>query len=263
MAKEIQRKSWISKYKRYIYIVTGGLLTGLLAFLITINTYKIDNEMINDRMKDIADDKGNKIALIQDQSSVRMIADNETDSQLLDVEIDDEVSISEGNIEITEEKTNIKQEEYIPATTTPKSNLESEKKELTFSWPLEGNISMEYAKDKLIYSKTLDEWITHNGIDIEGEEASPVKAVADGKVKDIKLDPRYGNTIIIEHESGYVSIYSNLTTTDLVKINKTISKGDIISGVGKGYGFESEENPHVHYELLKDGNNVNPLDFLK
>ena len=80
------------------------------------------------------------------------------------------------------------------------SNAEIEEiKEPVFSMPVEGEIIKEFAKDKLVYSDTLNEWITHTGIDIKAEKTSVVKAAEDGIVKFIKNDPRYGLTVIIEH----------------------------------------------------------------
>ena len=74
--------------------------------------------------------------------------------------------------------------------------------------PISGEIGLSYATEKLIYSNTLEEWITHNGIDILGEEAEPVKAIEAGTIESVKMDPRYGNTIIIKHNDEYKSIYS-------------------------------------------------------
>ena len=46
----------------------------------------------------------------------------------------------------------------------------------------------EYAKDNLVYSSTLEEWVTHMGIDIKADKTTVVKAAADGTVKSIKND---------------------------------------------------------------------------
>ena len=89
----------------------------------------------------------------------------------------------------------------------------------------------------------------------------PVKASADGIIKDKKVDPRYGNTIIIEHDDGYKTVYSNLSTLDLVEVGQEVKQGEIISGVGRGYGFEVEEGEHVHYEIWRDSVNVDPMEF--
>ena len=133
------------------------------------------------------------------------------------------------------------------------------KKELNFEFPISGDITLEFAKDKLVFSETLNEWITHDGVDILGEVAEPVKAAEEGVIESMKMDPRYGNTIIIKHDNGYKTIYSNLSTLDLVYVGKEVKKGDIISGIGDGFGFESKEGPHVHFEIMKNGEYENPV----
>ncbi len=125
-------------------------------------------------------------------------------------------------------------------------------------FPISGDIVLEFAKDKLVYSETLDEWIVHDGIDILGEESEPVKVVEDGVVESVKMDPRYGNTIIVNHGNNTKTVYSNLSTLELVFVGKEVKRGDIISGVGKGFGFESKEGAHVHFEIIKDGECVDP-----
>lgn len=89
--------------------------------------------------------------------------------------------------------------------------------EIKFVKPVDGEISKQYAKENLLYSETLEEWTTHLGIDIKADKATVVKAAADGKVKSIKNDPRYGLTIIIEHQDGYQTLYANLLTSEFVR----------------------------------------------
>ena len=77
------------------------------------------------------------------------------------------------------------------------------------------------------------------------------------------MDPRYGNTIIIAHENGYRTIYSNLSTQNMVYAGKKIKKGEIISGVGEGFGFEFKEGAHVHFEILDENrNSLDVVNFL-
>lgn len=128
-----------------------------------------------------------------------------------------------------------------------------------FLLPISGDVILEFAKDKLVYSETLDEWITHDGIDIYGKTAEPVKSAGDGTVESVKMDPRYGYTIIINHGNNVKTVYSNLSTLDLVYAGKEVKAGDIISGIGEGFGFENKEGPHIHFEIIKDGENINPL----
>ena len=91
----------------------------------------------------------------------------------------------------------------------------AENKNLSFSMPVEGEIVKDFAQDNLIYSNTLEEWTTHTGIDIKADKTTVVKSAEAGMVKTIKNDPRYGLTIVIEHENGFQTVYSNTEITYL------------------------------------------------
>ena len=112
--------------------------------------------------------------------------------------------------------SNMKKEIINEETQTKTINIEPKKEEKVpdpiFKRPVEGEVTTNFAKDTLIYSNTLQEWVTHNGIDIKADKATIVKASADGTIKSIKNDPRFGITVVIEHVNGYSSVYANLLT---------------------------------------------------
>jgi len=128
--------------------------------------------------------------------------------------------------------------------------------------PVFGTAYTEFSEDVLVYSKTLDQWSTHTGIDIKAEEGSPVRASMDGVVEELVNDPQLGLTIIINHGGKVYTKYSNLSTLDLVTINQKIKKGDVISGVGKTALYEIADNPHLHFEVIKEGKNIDPKKYL-
>lgn len=136
-------------------------------------------------------------------------------------------------------------------------------KELEFQAPVAGEIIKDFAIDNLIYSTTLEEWTTHSGIDIKAEKTSVVAAAETGTVESIKNDPRYGLTIIISHENGFKTIYSNLLTTEFVSENEVVEKGQTIATVGETASFEVADESHLHFEIYKDGTPVNPTIYLK
>lgn len=137
------------------------------------------------------------------------------------------------------------------------------KKELSFAKPVEGDIVKEYAKDNLIYSNTLQEWTTHLGIDIKAEKTTVVKSAEKGTIKSIKNDPRYGLTIVIEHENGYQTVYSNLLSSEFVVEGEKVEKGQSVGTVGNTAAFEVADEPHLHFEILKDNVQVDPNIYLK
>lgn len=137
------------------------------------------------------------------------------------------------------------------------------KKELAFQKPVDGEITREYAKDNLIYSETLKEWTTHMGIDIKAEKTTVVKAAEEGTVKSIKNDPRYGLTIVIEHQDGFQTVYANLLTSEFVVEGEKVEKGQSIGTVGNTAVFETADEPHLHFEVLKDSIQVDPSIYIK
>lgn len=137
------------------------------------------------------------------------------------------------------------------------------KKEITFVKPTEGEVICEYAKENLIYSETLKEWITHTGIDIKADKTSVIKSAADGVIKSIVNDPRYGLTVVITHDEGYETVYSNLLTAEFVVEGEEVAQGQTIGTAGNTASFESAMESHLHFELLKDGEYLDPSIYLK
>lgn len=141
--------------------------------------------------------------------------------------------------------------------------IEETAKDPSFIKPVEGEKIKDYSKDNLVYSRTLDEWTTHLGIDFAAEKTDIVKAAADGKVKSIKNDPRYGLTVVIEHENEFESIYSSLLTAEFINVGEEVKQGQTIATVGNTARFEISDETHIHFEIKKDGINVDPNIYIK
>jgi murein DD-endopeptidase MepM/ murein hydrolase activator NlpD len=158
----------------------------------------------------------------------------------------------------TQDPASTKKDEA-PKTTPKKATPE---KQQSFQMPVVGDVSLEYAMDKLVYSKTLAEWRVHNGVDIASDRGTPVKAVADGVISDIVNDPHYGISVIIDHGNSIKTLYRNLATDENVTVNQKVKQGEVIGSIGNTAMDESVEPPHLHFEVLKDGINENPMDYL-
>ena len=133
----------------------------------------------------------------------------------------------------------------------------------TMAMPTLGKVITTFAMDTLVYSKTLEQWNTHNGIDIAADLGSPIKAAMDGTVVEvISNDPKLGVVVVIDHGGGIKTLYANLQSDNLVKKGDLIKKGQIIGAVGKTAPYEIEDPPHLHFEVLKDGKNIDPQQYL-
>jgi len=99
----------------------------------------------------------------------------------------------------------------------------------------------------------------HTGLDISARPGTAVRATADGIVSFAGRSGANGNLVALEHGFGYSTYYAHNKKID-VKVGDVVKRGDIISYVGS---TGSSTGPHVHYEIWKDGKNVNPQPFLK
>ncbi len=149
------------------------------------------------------------------------------------------------------------------ATTNTEIKEEPKQRELQFVKPVEGDIMKEYAKENLLFSETLQEWVIHTGIDIKADKTTVVKSAEAGTVKSIKNDPRYGLTIVVEHDNGFQTVYSNLLTSEFVVEGEKVEKEQSLGTVGNTAAFESSDEPHLHFEILKDNVQVDPSIYLK
>ena len=128
--------------------------------------------------------------------------------------------------------------------------------------PVYGSIIYDFSMEQLAYSKTLEDWRTHSGIDISAARGTAVKAVANGVVSQALEDPKLGFTVIVDHENGYKTVYSNLASGDLVVPNQIVAQGESIGSVGDTASYEIALEPHLHFEVMKDDKITDPKLYL-
>jgi murein DD-endopeptidase MepM/ murein hydrolase activator NlpD len=98
----------------------------------------------------------------------------------------------------------------------------------------------------------------HPGIDISTEKGQPVYATADGTVDSAAYSGDYGNLIVIRHGFGLTTRYGHLSAF-AVKSGQSVTRGDVIGYVGS---TGRSTGAHLHYEILANGNLINPLQLL-
>lgn len=255
MRREARRKKE-DNFNTLIYISGGILVAAIIAFIITFIMYS---------------NKLNEQQLSIDTEKLAQIVPNE-EGELAEASTQIGKTVEESANNIVEQTNNSNQEKSTiennildneNSTKTTTSEKKQETKKLEFIFPIKGEITKEFAKDNLTYSETLQEWVTHLGIDIKAEKASVVKAAEDGTISSIKNDPRYGLTVIIEHNDGYKTIYSNLLTAEFVEVGEKVKQGQTIGTVGGSAAFEIADESHLHFEILKDNVYMNPTDYIK
>ena len=133
-----------------------------------------------------------------------------------------------------------------------------------FLSPVSGTVVRTHDLANPVFSTTLEEWRVHTGIDISVDENAPVFAVAAGKVSKIYTDALLGNTVEIEHSNGVTTVYSNLDTKmeSTIKVGASVTRGQKIGTVGDSSLSEMAEEPHLHFEVIENGTQSNPLNFI-
>lgn len=145
---------------------------------------------------------------------------------------------------------------------TPYVAVNTSTEELKFMKPVDAQISVPFSKDNLLYSKTMEDWRTHMGIDIPGSIGTPVKAAANGVVEQVKTDEMLGSIVIIRHTDQFKTKYCSLQSDILVKEGDAVDIGTVIGGIGNTAASEIADAPHLHFEVLSNGELANPEDFI-
>ena len=128
-----------------------------------------------------------------------------------------------------------------------------------FANPLaEMTVKYGFSVDTLKYNEVYGDWRTHNGVDLDAPVGCSVNAICDGTVKSV-TESSYGKTVIIEHPNGFESVYSQLGEIS-VNTGDTVTQGAVIATVGESKG-ENIKEPHLHFELHKDGKPVNSEEY--
>lgn len=98
----------------------------------------------------------------------------------------------------------------------------------------------------------------HTGIDFTAPTGTPVYATGNGRVvPPVDGGHGYGNHVVIDHGFGYKSLYAHMYKTK-VRIGQRVKRGELIGYVGNT-GLSS--GPHLHYEVIRNGNKINPINY--
>lgn len=131
-----------------------------------------------------------------------------------------------------------------------------------YTAPVSGAVLNDYSGEELVYSETMQDWRTHNGIDFAAEEGADVLAAADGTVEAITDNSMMGATVILLHGNGVRTIYSNLDSNLPIDIGTNVTAGTAIGKIGSTAALEASEPPHLHFEMSLNEETVNPHDYL-
>ena len=113
------------------------------------------------------------------------------------------------------------------------------------------------------HNKTLNAYYEHSGVDFTATAGPNVLDVEDGVVESVyKDDILIGTEIVINHGNGLKSVYCYVTENEGLKAGDSVKKGDVIGVVAEANGKEYKDGAHLHFEIIKEGNRVDPASYL-
>ena len=128
-------------------------------------------------------------------------------------------------------------------------------------WPVDGNVVLSYSMDRTIYFSTLNQYKYNPALVIGGEVGMDVLAAAEGRVTAIETTAQTGTTITMDLGDGYEVVYGQLKEV-CVHEGDIVSQGDIIGYLSEPTKYYSVEGPNLYFQMLEDGEPVNPLEFM-
>lgn len=128
--------------------------------------------------------------------------------------------------------------------------------------PLDGEIITVFSMDTLVYNATLEDWRTHDGIDISAEAGTGVLAAAAGTVADVREDGLLGTTVVLQHSDGCRTTYASLAPELPVKFGQRVDAGQLIGAVGTSAAGETAAGPHLHFSVTQNGVPMDPMEYL-
>ena len=184
----------------------------------------------------------------------------------------DEQQITENQVveETLEEVVVVSPQETAPATSndTIQNQVVTSIPTLSFSeketlvWPIVGNILINYSMDKSVYFATLDQFKYSPAMVVSAKEGEQITAATEGVVTKIYQDNELGNVVEMDLGDGYTLLYGQVHDV-VVTMGQYVTTGQLIARAGAPTKYYSVEGCNVYLKLMKDGEPVNPMNFLE
>lgn len=128
-------------------------------------------------------------------------------------------------------------------------------------WPVSGAVLMNYSMDKTVYFATLEEYKYNPALIIGGAVNDQVISAGKGIVKSIDKTPQEGTTVTVDMGNGYEAIYGQLQNVQ-VKTGDSVEAKTVLGYLAEPTRYYSVEGCNLYFEFRKDGQPIDPLQYL-
>ena len=235
-----------------------GIVICFVAVIAMVGAYTFNN--YQDRMDE-------QVAKAEE----KLTEDNSEETTANDIVLPEADSSTEDTSE-TEDESEVQAEET-PAETegstddTEAAGTASEaevwfSEDSTLAWPASGAVLIGYSMDHTVFFSTLEQYKYNPALIIGGEVGETIAASAAGIVTNIEDTAQTGTTVTLDMGNGYSAVYGQLTDVP-VAIGDYIASGETIGTLNEPTKYYSVEGPNLYFEILKDGEPVDPMNFME
>ena len=132
----------------------------------------------------------------------------------------------------------------------------------TLAWPASGAVIMSYSMDQTVFFQTLEQYKYNPAMIISGEAGEMIGASAAGIVTNIEETAQTGTTVTLDMGNGYSAVYGQLSDVP-VAVGDYVGAGGSLGTLSEPTKYYSVEGPNLYFEVLKDGEPVDPMNFME
>lgn len=248
-------------------------LVCVLAISLGVVALKTNKEKPNKQTKDVVDlnnvrrekESETKNDYQEKRENSRTDEENRDSEEITSVSDNEDTTQTEKNTEMESNSENIEQQTIKEPETKSVDALVADYKFAengTINWPVKGEILLDYSMDKTIYFPTLDSYKCNPAIVIQSQDGMQVNAGVKGVVEEVSTGDEVGNYIVLGLGDGYEITYGQLQDIQ-VQVGDEVKNDTVIGTVAAPTRYYSNEGTNLYMEVTKDGNPVDPLEFMK
>lgn len=130
------------------------------------------------------------------------------------------------------------------------------------AWPASGAVIMGYSMDQTVFFQTLEQYKYNPALIVAGETGETIGASAAGIVTNIEQTAQTGTTVTLDMGNGYSAVYGQLKEVP-VSVGDYVGAGETVGYLSEPTKYYSVEGPNLYFEVLKDGEPVDPMNYME
>lgn len=247
-----KKKLFSSLYTGKGFYITSAVCLSLIAIAIGV-IYKASTNLISE----IAYDNGKNTTVSFATEQAKADKKDEADPRFTETTAEKQTTAKPSTTAPTTTKAPKETSASAPTTAAP---TKADYGNTSYILPCEDEILKDYSPTP-VYDETMDDWRAHRAVDFTCEKGVPVYAVGNGKVTKVYADTSYGYCIEIDF-GDFTGRYCGLEQGTTVKHDAVIKRGDTVGKTGD-IPCEAAQEPHFHFEIIKNGKNVDPIEEIR